>query len=85
MLKGLEAKEFFQNAFSELESIARKQPIDEQKFLNKKIGGYWKDGDYWVAFDNYSNTLNIEEFDIEDEAIKYANGDLALTKQKYLI
>ena len=44
-----------------------------------------KEDNHWVAFDNYSNSVNIEEFDIEDEAIKYANGILATTKQGYEI
>ena len=86
VLSGLDAKEFYQKAFAEFDNIDNEAcPIDQQKYLNQKIGGYWPENGVWVGFDNYSNTVNIEEFDTEMEAIKYANGILSVTKDGMLI
>lgn len=44
-----------------------------------KIGGYWKNGDDWLAFDNRGGELTIEQFDVLVQAINYAQGRLAIT------
>ena len=80
ILIGLDAKEFYEKAFAEFDPIEESCPIEQQKYLNQKIGGYWEELGVWYAFDNYSNNITIEEFDSKDEALKYASGLLATTK-----
>ena len=43
-------------------------------------GGWWIENGRLMAFDNSSYTANIEEFANFEEAKKYANGVLAMTK-----
>lgn len=52
----------------------------------ENIGGYWKDGTIWMAFD-YTNGDDCfqEEFADEEEAIKYASGIMAQTISGYKI
>ncbi len=76
IMYGDEAKSFFKGALKELNN---KTPPDERCLLNREIGGFWKEGDAYYGFDNYSQTLNIEEFDCEGEAVKYAIGIMATT------
>ena len=72
------AKAFFNRALEEL-----KEKSEKQGFLNIECRGFWQDdqtGD-WVAFDNVGGELFIEEFIQREEAVKYASGELATTKE----
>lgn len=73
ILMGEEAKKFFQNDTAILLTT-----MEHQK-LEPNVGGWWKDGSVWIAFDTTSGELFAEEFAEEKEAIKYANGKKAKT------
>lgn len=78
ILYGFEAKEFYQCAL-----VEKEKDLDTTVCLNVKIGGYWRDDEsnIWFGFDNWSNDLRVDEFDLEEEAAKFANGQTAINKQ----
>ena len=39
-----------------------------------RISGYFKDADYWIAYDNNSREMFVEEFKDEKYAIAWVNG-----------
>jgi hypothetical protein len=82
ILYGIEAKEFYATAIVELEKRNNKQIMtDNTVCLKVAVGGYWRDeeSNLYFAFDNWSHDLTVEEFDLEEEAAKYANGQTAIT------
>lgn len=74
-LRNTVAKSFFLKALNEFSGVA-----ETNDFISIECRGYWKGSSNWMAFDNVGNELYIEEFDQKEEAIKYANGELAVTK-----
>lgn len=79
--KDFKAKQFFHAALQELDNVLMGETALGNTFsLKENCGGYWKEGDCYVAFDNHSNNLTVEEFSSIDEAKKYAKGILATTK-----
>lgn len=74
-LRNKVAKAFYLKAIDEFSGIS-----ETNDFLPIECRGYWKGSDGWTAFDNVGNELFIEDFDQKQEAIKYANGELAVTK-----
>lgn len=82
ILIDIEAKEFFDNAVLELNDN-----LNDTEFLIKKTGGLWydKNAGCYIAFDNHSNNLFVEEFNDMEEAIKFAKTIMAKTKGGYSI
>jgi hypothetical protein len=39
------------------------------KNVNLKVKGYFKENNFWIAFDNTSGNCNVEEFEKEEYAI----------------
>jgi hypothetical protein len=37
--------------------------------------GYYPDGGIYIAFDNTSGNCNVEEFELEEDAVKWLNHD----------
>lgn len=79
ILTGKEAQVFFHEDTEHL--LAN---LDNHK-TEPNIGGWWKEGSLFLAFDTTNGWLYAEEFSIEDEAIKYANGKMAKTAGGMLI
>ena len=75
ILRNKVAKAFYLKALNEFAGTS-----ETNDFLSIECRGYWKGSNGWLAFDNVGNELYIEDFDQKQEAIKYANGQLAITK-----
>lgn len=53
--------------------------VYQERLDENRIGGVWKDGKLWIAFDNWTHNCNVEEFSSEEEAVKFAKGITATT------
>ena len=64
IIKGKEAKKFFNNAVDELNTV-------HDKYLSQRLKGYFLEDGLWIAFDNTSNELFSEEFKQYQKALEY--------------
>jgi len=75
-LIGQEAKDFIINAFPD--------DVDDLiSYWNRlpKTSGYFRVGDKWIAFDNGDGNMWVEDFDYENEAKRYCEGENVEAKQ----
>ncbi|MDR1716466.1 MAG: hypothetical protein LBS20_11545 [Prevotella sp.] len=51
--------------------------VDGDYAVNKYglCDGYYKDGNIFIAFDNTSGNCNVEEFEFEEDAVKWLNHE----------
>ena len=71
ILRDKEARDFWHNAMDELH---QRTPRKQQKSLNIECLGYWKEGAYYIAFDNYGNELYTEEFITLAKTLRYIHN-----------
>lgn len=71
-LTGEESKQMLVFLLTENGNQLNYQVVDGDKY---NCMGYHREGDKFIAFDNISGCCNVEEFELEEDAVKWLNHD----------